>query len=355
MDFRLSDEQLALRDTVVSFCKDHYDLTAVASRQAPVRPEAAPGGPADAAAWSRLAEIGVLGLLVPDETAGAAPGGVAEVAIAFEELGRQLGTGPLLWSTIAAPLVPGVEAGEVRVAGVRVEPGRPTGPVVVEHAAECDVLLVLYPDRVERLLAAELPAGVAGEPFDPLTPATVFEALPAGAVIGGARAAARLELLGTALSGALLVGVAQGALDTATSYAAGRRQFGVPIGSFQAVKHLLTDMFVRVALARSAVYAAAAMIDDPRAGDAVRAASAAKLLAGEAGIGNGRAAVQVLGGMGFTWDMLPHYYLKRAWVLEQAFGSADAHALALADALAAQASSSGGSRTAERTATVASA
>jgi alkylation response protein AidB-like acyl-CoA dehydrogenase len=92
---------------------------------------------------------------------------------------------------------------------------------------------------------------------------------------------------------------------------------------------------VRIALARSATYAAAALIDDPRAGDAVPAVSAAKLLAGEAGIGNGRAAVQVLGGMGFTWEMLPHYFLKRAWVLEQGFGSADGHALALADALAA--------------------
>ena len=57
------------------------------------------------------------------------------------------------------------------------------------------------------------------------------------------------------------------------------------------------------------------------------------LLAGEAGIANGRTAVQVLGGMGFTWEMLPHYFLKRAWVLEQSFGTGDVHALALGDAL----------------------
>ncbi|MBL7494702.1 acyl-CoA/acyl-ACP dehydrogenase, partial [Frankia sp. CNm7] len=328
MDFRLSDEQLALRDTVVSFCKGHFDVAAVASRE---------GKPADAAAWSELAGIGVLGMLVPDsdDTADGS-GGAAEVAIAFEELGRHLCVGPLLWSTIAAPLVPGVDAGEIRVTGARVDPGLPGGPVVVEHAAESDVLVVVYPDRVERLEAADLPASVAGEPFDPLTPTAVFESLPAGRVIGDAGQAARLGLLGTTLSAALLVGVAQGALDTATGYAAGRRQFGVPIGSFQAVKHLLADMYVRVALARSATYAAAAMIDDPRAGDAVRAASAAKLLAGEAGIGNGRAAVQVLGGMGFTWEMLAHYFLKRAWVLEQGFGAGDGHALALAGALAAE-------------------
>ena len=65
-----------------------------------------------------------------------------------------------------------------------------------------------------------------------------------------------------------------------------------------------------------------------------RAASTAKLLAGEAAMLNGRTAVQVLGGMGFTWEMPPHYFLKRAWVLEQRFGTGDAHALALSETLA---------------------
>ena len=107
------------------------------------------------------------------------------------------------------------------------------------------------------------------------------------------------------LAAAQLVGAAQGALDVASAYALERHQFGVPIGSFQAVKHLLADMYVRVELARSATYAAAAIFDDERAGDAATAASTAKLLAGEAGIANGRTAVQVLGGMGFTWEMTP--------------------------------------------------
>ena len=107
----------------------------------------------------------------------------------------------------------------------------------------------------------------------------------------------------------------------------------MPIGSFQAIKHILADMFVRVELARSAAYAAAAMYDDERAGDAVTAASAAKLLAGDAGIANAKAAVQVLGGMGFTWEMLPHYFLKRAWLLEHSFGNSETHALALSSAL----------------------
>jgi alkylation response protein AidB-like acyl-CoA dehydrogenase len=120
--------------------------------------------------------------------------------------------------------------------------------------------------------------------------------------------------------------VAQGALDVARTYALERQQFGVPIGSFQAVKHLLADMYVRLELARAESQAAAALSADPTAGDPDRAASAAKLLAGEAAIANARTATQILGGMGFTWDMLPHYYLKRAWVLEHGFGTASAHA-----------------------------
>ena len=124
-------------------------------------------------------------------------------------------------------------------------------------------------------------------------------------------------------------GVAGTALETTRRYALQREQFGVPIGSFQAVQHLLADMYVRTALARSATYAAAAVLDDPEVGDANRASAAAKLLAGEAALANARAAIQVHGGVGFTWEMLPNYLLKRAWVLEHAFGDAEAHARAI--------------------------
>jgi alkylation response protein AidB-like acyl-CoA dehydrogenase len=129
----------------------------------------------------------------------------------------------------------------------------------------------------------------------------------------------------------MLVGAAQGALDVARDYALEREQFGVPIGSFQAIKHMLADMFGRVELARAATYAAAAISVDPAAGDPDRAAATAKVLAGEAGIANGRAAVQILGGMGFTWDMLPHLFLKRSWVLENTFGTASSCATFLAE------------------------
>jgi alkylation response protein AidB-like acyl-CoA dehydrogenase len=88
-------------------------------------------------------------------------------------------------------------------------------------------------------------------------------------------------------------------------------------------------MYVRTALARSATYAAAAVLDDPAIGDPLVAGAAAKLLAGEAALENARAAIQVHGGLGFTWEMLPNYLLKRAWVLEHAFGDGDAHAFSI--------------------------
>ena len=151
--------------------------------------------------------------------------------------------------------------------------------------------------------------------------------------MGDAHDASRMRLVGTVLAAAMLLGVSDAALESSRRYALVREQFDVPIGSFQAVQHMLADMYVRTALARSATYAAAAMLDDPEIGDPLAAGAAAKLLAGEAALENARAAVQVHGGIGFTWEMQPSYLLKRAWVLEHAFGNGDAHAYALSASL----------------------
>ncbi len=96
---------------------------------------------------------------------------------------------------------------------------------------------------------------------------------------------------------------------------------------------MLADMLVRTEVARAAVYAAGVTLDDPSVGDAGRAVAAAKITAGEAAVKNGKAAIQVHGGMGFTWEVDAHLYLKRAWVLDTAFGTPDAHSEYLASRL----------------------
>ena len=177
----------------------------------------------------------------------------------------------------------------------------------------------------------------AAIPLDPLTPVShVSAAVVAGAHgerIGAAADALRWRLHGAVLTAALQVGLAQGGLDLAVRYAKERTQFDRLIGSFQAVKHLLAESLARVDLARAAVLVAALTIDDPEAGDIAEAVSAAKILADDAATKGGRCCVQVHGGMGFTWEVLAHLYLKRAWLLETCFGLPDEHAARLAAAL----------------------
>ena len=288
-------------------------------------------GRVDRGAWRALADLGVFAVLLPASAGGPGFGAVGG-AIVFEQLGAHLVGGPVLWTTLAASWLDGAARGERLVGGV--EPsGTPGDPILVEHAPEIDALLVLRDDGVFVCAGDDLPAFEPVAPLDPLTPVGRADVLPRGARVGDARAAVDARLAGTVLTAAMLLGVSDAALEASRRWALEREQFGVPIGSFQAVQHLLADMYVRTALARSATYAAAATLDDPGIGDPVRAGAAAKLLAGEAALENARVAIQVHGGMGFTWEMPPHYLLKRAWVLEHAFGDADAHALALGTAI----------------------
>jgi alkylation response protein AidB-like acyl-CoA dehydrogenase len=149
-------------------------------------------------------------------------------------------------------------------------------------------------------------------------------------VLAAGPAARRLRLEGAVLTAALQVGLAARLTELSVDYAKVREQFGRTIGSFQAVKHICADMFVRTELARVAVHAAAVTLDDPDATEGARAVAGAKLLADEAAVTNGRAAVQVHGGMGFTWEVPVHFFLKRAWLHATEFGTAEEHAEDLA-------------------------
>jgi alkylation response protein AidB-like acyl-CoA dehydrogenase len=366
MEFRLDDGQIELQQTVARFCTDRFPLDAVGARE---------GAPVDRSAWAQMAGLGVLGLLVPEGSGGVGLGAV-EAAIVFEQLGSHLVPGPVLWTLLAAPLVPGAASGEQLVGGVDagagfagpspgeqqaggvvvgdpsagVQPvgeadagvaawsgqsggGADAGSALVEHGADIDVLLVVADDGVVAHRTADLPPPTPLAALDPLAPVGRFSGLGVGEPVGGPDAVARLRTLGTVLSAAMLAGVSSRALDVAREYALERHQFGVPIGSFQAIKHMLADMYVRTVSAQSLTYAAAAVLDRPGGDDPVRAAAGAKLLASDAAIANAGAAIQVLGGMGFTWDMLPNYLLKRAWALENDFGRVEEHELHLGSTL----------------------
>jgi alkylation response protein AidB-like acyl-CoA dehydrogenase len=181
---------------------------------------------------------------------------------------------------------------------------------------------------------ADVDADQVEHPLDPLTPVWSVSSLPAGTALAGDTGdAAGWRRDGAVLTAALQAGIAVATTDLAVAYAKQREQFGRPIGAFQAVKHICADMFARAELATVAVEAAAASVDQPGVGDPERAAQVAKLLADEAASANSRACVQVHGGMGFTWEVVAHFYLKRAWVHATQFGSEEETSEALAQSL----------------------
>jgi alkylation response protein AidB-like acyl-CoA dehydrogenase len=299
VDFELSADQVALRDGIRSLCEGRFPIKRVRDGF-------------DRSAHAELAEAGVFSLRSDGF-------GVADAAVVFEELGRAVVPGPLVWAYLAHGTVDGI-AGGLEVA--HREP-----PWMVEHLDSLDALLVLDDAGVHVVSAGKLAGAVpVARPLDPLTPVHRVDGLPAGAPLGGDDLLARWRREGSVVTAAFLVGVAQACTDLSVAYARERRQFDRPIGSFQAIKHLLADMLVRTEVARASVHAAACTLDDPDVGDVARAVAGAKMLAGEAAITNGKTATQVHGGMGFTWEVDVHLYLKRAWVLDTVFGSVDEHA-----------------------------
>ena len=328
MDLMLTTEQRDMQAALREYLADTWTSERLRA--------AADGEAFDHQAWKSLAGLGVFGMaLAPDN--GGMGLGLADAVIVFEELGRALVPGPVTATFLAAGLVPGAADGQA-VVGL-VDSRDPVA--LVEHPGAVTDLLVLDDGGVYRVPFQAPPRQAGPVPLDPLTPVAVVTARPAdGQRLAGAQDAARLRRTGALLTAALQVGVAQGALDLAVRYAGERVQFGRPVGSFQAVKHLLADALARVDLARAATLVAGVVADDPASAElagsgAQDAVAAAKMLADEAAAANGRTCVQVHGGMGFTWEVLAHLYLKRAWVLETAFGAADEHAGSLAGSLAA--------------------
>jgi len=318
MDFDLSDDQLALRDTA----RDLLDDLASAAR---VRAHTTTHDAFDGALWRAMADQGWLGIEVAEADGGVGLGFV-EVAILAEELGRHAAPAPFASTVLALDAL--TRAGDDEWTE-RLLAGDATACVAwdahapVPYAPSADVAIVCRDDGVYAFAPAQRPRR---EPAMDLTREVGWLAFdPATARrIGDADARTRLLDRGAVLACADLLGSAGRALDMAVEYARDRVQFGRPIGSFQAVKHRCADMLVDVEGMRSTTYWSAWCIG---AGDAEAsvAASTAKIWCGDASKRVMASALQVHGGIGFTWEHDLHFFMKRAQLDQLAFGDASLH------------------------------
>ncbi|WP_241684137.1 acyl-CoA dehydrogenase family protein [Actinomadura sp. J1-007] len=314
----------------------------------------------DPAVWARMAgELGLQGLAVPEEHGGAGFG-VRELAVVFEEMGRALVCSPYLATVALAAtalsacgdggarrdLLPGIASGETiatLVDGASLT-AREEGGAWTLSGAETYVLdghvaglvLAAVPYGGETALfavdadaAAE--SGALARTVLPTVDQTrrlarlVLTDVPARRIAGDAADAVQraYDVAAVALAAEQLGG-AQRTLDMTVEYAKVRRQFGRPIGSFQAVKHRCADMFVQVESARSAVLNAAAVADEAP-GELPAAAALAKAYCSDAYAGVAGEGIQIHGGIGFTWEHDAHLYFKRAHGSRQLFGAPDVH------------------------------
>jgi alkylation response protein AidB-like acyl-CoA dehydrogenase len=328
MRFAFSDDQLLLASTVRDFLAKECTAETVRALWATESGQ-------DPSLWGKLAELGVLGALVPD-----ADGGMGlderDLVLLLEEAGRAALPLPLVsTAAVAAPLLrdagdatrasawlPRIAAGETIVAVAH-----PANPFVAD-ADVADLLLLSHAGEVHAVPrdAVDVVRQPTNDPSRRLFSVS-WRPAPETRLAAGDAAA---QLLGDALDrGALAcaaqaLGVADRLLEIAVAYARQRQQFGRPIGSFQALQHALADVKVRLEYARPVVYKAAHSVATRARVRAVDA-SHAKLAAVAAAQKAARTALQVHGAIGYTWEQDLHVWMRRAWSLERDFGDAPYH------------------------------
>lgn len=348
MEFGLNEGQQILRDSAREFFAGEC-------APATVRRVMETDTAHDPALWSQLAAQGYTGVLF-DEAHGGIGLGVVELVLLMEEAGRALLPGPL-FSTVAlagaaieacgsdeqkARLLPPLCRGEscatlalVESAGswdpasvqTRAAHGRLSGEkLFVTDASVAQVLLVVADDGVYAVDRTS--PGVAIRPMSGMDSTrrlyTVsLQDVPAENLARPDGLARALRIAATALA-AEMVGGMQRTLDITVDYAKARKQFGKPIGQFQAVQHQCADMYLETESSRSAVYYAAWALQEG-APDAAAAAAIAKIYASDAARNVGNRGIQIHGGMGFTWENDLHLYYRRAKASETLLGDATFH------------------------------
>ncbi|WP_067836111.1 acyl-CoA dehydrogenase family protein [Nocardia lijiangensis] len=372
MDFTLTEEQQLLRDAVAGFLGARYDLEK--SRAAA---KSAQGW--QPAVWRGFAEeLGILGATLPERVDGMG-GGAVELMVIAEELGRALVVEPFIDTVVvgagllersggerADEVLRGIVSGDVRTAFAALEPtsgptlhdvttmARRDGDSWVLDGAKCVVtsaplathLLVTARTSDERrdragislflteFDAANPPAGVEVHSYrtidDRVGSDLAFTGfrLPADALLGAEGAAwdAVEPTVDAAIAAicAEAVGCLRKVLADTVEYAKQRQQFGVPIGSFQALQHRMVDMYMELEQAIAASHLAANALSAAPA-DRARALSAAKVTVGRAARFIGQNAVQLHGAMGMTEELAIGHYFKRLTALEREFGTTDHH------------------------------
>jgi alkylation response protein AidB-like acyl-CoA dehydrogenase len=291
--------------------------------------------------WTTLAELGVVGLTVPDGLGGLGLGLVDLVPL-IEEAGWAALPEPLVATTaLAAPLFVGLGTREAETwlesiasgatTAAVATPSSPGGPVAGAVGADLFVL-TSGQGGAERALHVVASSDVTVTPVPSLDPTRRLGTLEwsptsTSVVATGPEAEtliAAIEDRAAIATAAELLGLSARMITVAADYAKERQQFGKPIGSFQAVKHLLAGAQVKLEFARPMVYGAAWSLEESEP-TASRSASAAKAYASDAATEAARASLQVHGAIGYTWECDLQLFLKRAWALAEAWGSADDH------------------------------
>jgi alkylation response protein AidB-like acyl-CoA dehydrogenase len=309
----------------------------------------------DANLWAKLAEQGYTGIIFPEDVGGVGLG-VVELALLMEEAGRALLPGPF-FSTVALAgsvllgcatnalskkALAAISRGEARATVALLETGASWDPADVQltavggklkgeklfasDAAVADWIIVVAKNGV--FLADSKASGIRIVPMHGLDLtrklySVQFDGTPADKIGETANISRALDIATVALA-AEIVGGMQRTLDLTVEYAKTRKQFGKPIGMFQAVQHHCADMYLETESSRSAVYYAAWTLQE-NAADAASAVSIAKMYASDAARTVGNRGIQVHGGMGFTWENDLHLYYRRAKGSETALGDATFH------------------------------
>jgi alkylation response protein AidB-like acyl-CoA dehydrogenase len=322
MNFDFTDDQQAIKRTA-------NELLAARFKSERMR-ELAEAEKYDDDAWKEMCELGWAGIFIEEEHGGQGLG-IVELVILMEELGYALAPVPFL-SNAAAGLalqfagtdeqkerwLPGIASGEARGTVGMLRDGEAR---LVPDADSAEVIVLIGFDGSTSVVEA---ASAEIEPFETMDRTRRFARVRAGGgePLGGDCFAAG-DRIATALA-AETVGVAQKAMEMAVEYARERKQFGRPIGSYQAVSHRCAQMLLEVEGSRSGAYYAA-WCADAEPDSLAAAASGAKAYSSDAGWRVCGSSLQVHGGIGFTWEHDLHFFLKRAKTNAMLYGSAREH------------------------------